>query len=258
MTSRKKIVGYTRVSTNEQKKKGYGIEIQIKDIRKFAKENSLQIDHIFKDEAVSGTEENREGLNSMLSLCKKDKIKAIIFPSTERTARSVRISENLYYKLNKYNVRIYFADMPYYDPDNHGDVMLRQIKEVIAEGNRNAIIERLKKGREQRIIKGRPAGGNVPYGYYRNREQKKLLINKDEAEIIQNIFDQHTIEKNSRQIADLLNSQGYSRRNHTPWTQRQVYSILNRKKLYQDGIIKYGTAKGEDKTLIILKTRKIE
>ena len=54
--------------------------------------------------------------------------------ASSAATRSVRLSENLYYELNKYGVRFYFADMPYYDPESYSDVMLRQIKEVIAEG----------------------------------------------------------------------------------------------------------------------------
>ncbi len=142
----KKIVGYCRVSTLEQKKKGFGLDIQVREIEKFAKDNQITVDRIFKDEAVSGLDEARQELDILLNLCQRGEVKAVIFPSTDRTARSVRLSENLYYELNKYGVRFYFADMPYYDPDNYSDVMVRQIKEVIAEGNRNAISGKAKKG----------------------------------------------------------------------------------------------------------------
>ena len=130
-----KVVGYARVSTPEQKKKGYGIDTQVREIRKFADDNKLKLAHIFKDEAVSGIEESREDLDKMIDQCRKGLITAVIFPSTDRTSRSVRHAENLYYDLDKYNVRIYFTDMPFYNADDHRDVMFRQIKEAIAHGD---------------------------------------------------------------------------------------------------------------------------
>jgi len=246
----KKIVGYARVSTLEQKKNGFGMDIQIREIERFAKENNLKIDRIFKDEAISGLEEKREELDLLMEECSKKLIKAVIFPSTDRTARSVRLSENLYYELSKDNVRLYFTDMPFYDHDNHGDVMVRQMKEVIAEGNRNEIVNRLRKGREERIRKGKTPGGTVPYGYI--RESKEFKIALDEAKVIKTIFKKSEVY-NSNKIAEIINKKGYKRRNGGEWTQRQVWAILHRQELYKEGIIKYGGVTGTNKKLIIIK-----
>ena len=246
-----KIVGYCRVSTLEQKKKGNGIDIQIREIKKFAEYNNLKLDRIFKDEAVPGIEEARKELDLLRMLCQKGRIKAVIFPSTDRTARSVRLSENLYYELDKANVRIYFADTVLYDHENYMDVMIRQIKEVIAEGNRNAIIERLKKGREERTRKGQLPGGTVPYGYY--RKNKQVTIKPYEARIVAKIYSLNRGNWNCQEIADYLNQQGLHRRNGKSWTQRQVWSILQRLPLYTQGIVKYGEGIGKNKKLIIVK-----
>ncbi len=56
-----------------------------------------------------------------------------------------------------------------------GEKLIRQIREAIAEDNRKEIIERLLKGRQERVRKGHSAGGNVPYGY--RRERKTLVLN---------------------------------------------------------------------------------
>jgi len=247
----KMIVGYARVSTLEQKKSGFGLDIQIREIEKFAKENLLKIDRIFKDEAVSGVEEKKQELDILRSLCSKGEIKAVIFPSTARASRSVRLSENLYYELNKSDVRIYFTDMPYYDPDNHRDVMVRQINEVVAESNRNAIIERLRKGREERVRKGKSAGGTVPYGY--TRENKQLKKEHGEAKTVKLVYKLAKLGKKSQHIAEVLNEKGYYRRNGKEWIQKQVWAILSREDLYKRGIVKYGKVTGENKKLIIVR-----
>lgn len=78
------------------------------------------------------------------------------------------------------------ADMPTYNGKDRKDVMIRQILEAIAEENRKDIIERLWKGRQERVLKGLPPGGNVPYGYRRNG--KGLAPDQKEAETVRTIF----------------------------------------------------------------------
>ena len=244
-------MGYCRVSTLEQKKRGFGLDIQVREIKKFAKDYGITVDHIFKDEAVSGVEENREDLQNLLNLCRKGEVKAVIFPSTDRTARSVRIAENLYDELSTYNVRIYLIDMPNYDPDNHNDVFVRQIKEVVAEKERKDIVKKLKKGRQERIRKGKPPGGTVPFGY--KRRNKKLTPAPLEKDIVCLIYELAQNGEKPFKIALILNEQGLRRRNKKEWTGQRVAEILQHKELYQKGIIHYGEVAGQNKKLIILE-----
>ena len=65
--------------------------------------------------------------------------------------------------------------MPYYDRSNRKDVLLRQIRKAIAEENRKEIIERLKKGREERTLKGKMAGGTLPYISRMGKEIQRIL-----------------------------------------------------------------------------------
>lgn len=78
------------------------------------------------------------------------------------------------------------ADRPTYDSQNRKDVLVRHIREAIAEDNRKEIIERLLKGRQGRARRGLFPGGNVPYGYRRNG--KGLKIEPEEAKVVETIF----------------------------------------------------------------------
>ena len=247
---RDRIVAYCRVSTLEQKKKGYGIEIQMRDIRNYAELFRLTIGGFYVDEAKSGASANRKALKRLIKDCKAGKVKAIIVASLDRLSRDLRFTENFFYDLQKIGVKVFIADMPHYDGDNRKDVLVRQIKEAIAEENRKEIIDRLKKGREERIRKGKMAGGTPPYGYMRN--SKEMKKNPQEVEIIRAIFSLDADEKSGQEIADSLNERGYNRRNGTPWTQRQVSAILSRANLYRKGVITYGTVTGENQDLTIL------
>ncbi len=248
---RKRIVAaYCRVSTLEQKKKGYGVDIQIRDITRYAEINSLKVGKFYLDEAQSGASEERKALKRLIKDSQAGKIEAIIVSSLDRLSRNLRFTENLLFELQGLNIQILITDMPHYDHKNRKDVLIRQIKSAIAEENRQEIIERLKKGREERIRNGKMAGGTLPYGY--KRIGKKIEKDPIEVKIILSIFESRSQGKTGRVIADYLNEQGFLRRNGRPWTQRQVWSILSRKNLYEKGIVKYGEIRGENKDLVIL------
>jgi len=246
-----RIVGYCRVSTLEQKKRGYGIDIQMRDIKNYAEVFRLAIDEFYVDEAKSGASDDRRALKRLIRDCKVGKVKAIVVASLDRLSRDLRFTENFFYDLQRVGVKIFIADMPHYDGNNRRDVLIRQIKEAIAEENRKEIIERLKKGREERVRRGKFPGGTVPYGYVRN--SKEIKKNPQEVEIVNVIFSLEAEAKSGQEIANCLNERGYKRRNGTLWTQRQVYAVLSRSELYNKGIFKYGEAIAVDPDLIIFR-----
>lgn len=247
----KKIVAYCRVSTLEQKKKGYGINIQIRDVTLFAERHNLYVQKFYKDEAESGIEENRRGLKRLMRDCQAGRIGMIILPSLDRLSREVRIAENLFHEFQELHVSILIADMPQYNGERK-DILIRQIMEAISEENRREIIERLWKGRQERVRKGLFPGGNLPYGY--TRQHNRIAINDQEAETVQAIYALTSQGLKGRTISDELNRQGYFRRNGKPWTQRQVCRILESKGLYQEGKFHYGDATGENRALIIINS----
>ena len=113
--------------------------------------------------------------------------------------------------------------MPNYNNRDRREVLIRQIREAIAEDNRKEIIERLLKGRQERVRKGHSPGGNVPYGY--RREKKTLVPDDVEALVVRTILEAGQRGSLVAEIANLLNSQGLERRNGKPWTGRQVRAI---------------------------------
>lgn len=159
------IVAYCRVSTLEQKRRGYGIDIQVRDVRAFAERQGLLVTRFYRDEAESGIKEDRKQLRRLLRDCRTGRVGSVILPTLDRLSRDVRIAENLFHEFATLGVDVLIADMPTYNGKDRKDVLVRQIREAIAEENRKAIIERLWKGRQERIRRGLPPGGNAPYGY---------------------------------------------------------------------------------------------
>jgi DNA invertase Pin-like site-specific DNA recombinase len=139
--------------------------------------------------------------------------------------------------------------MPTYNPRDRKDVMLRQIREVIAEENRKDIIERLLKGRQERVRRGQPPGGNVGYGY--RREGKRVSVDSAEAYLVRVYSNSLVEEWGGTAIATSLNDRGLTRRNGRSWTQRQAAAIVARRSRYEKGIIHYGDVVAENTDLIV-------
>lgn len=252
MSLEKSTVAYCRVSTLEQKRRGYGIDIQVRDVKAFAEGQGLFVQRFYKDEAESGIEEVRKELRRLLRDCRAGRVRSVILPSLDRLSRDVRIAENLFHEFATLGVDVLVADMPTYNGKDRKDVLVRQIREAIAEENRKDIIERLWKGRRERVHRGLPPGGNVPYGY--RREGKCLVLDPLEAEGVRMIFEQADREESGSRIAAALNEKGMTRRNGMPWTQRQVAAILGRAHFYRDGGLRYGDVTGRNKNFVLLRT----
>ncbi len=253
MTQTKQVVAYCRVSTLEQKKNGLGMDIQIRDVTSFAESQSLALDHVYPDKAESGAAENRRELKKLLRACKRGEIGVVIIPALDRLSRDVRIAENLFYQFRQLGVRVLIADMPFYNGDDRRDVLIRQIREAIAEENRKDIIEKLFKGRQERVRQGRPAGGTTPYGY--RRERKQLVEHPDEAQVVRIILTMDDSGASGTEVAESLNASGFTRRNGTAWTRWQVLAVIRRKELYQEGKVQYGNVVGIDRRLVLIPER---
>jgi site-specific DNA recombinase len=152
-------------------------------------------------------------------------------PSLDRLSRDLRIAENLFWQFQRCGVRVLIADIATYNGQDRRDMLIREIREAIAEDNRKEIIERLLKGRQERVRKGRFPGGNVPYGY--RIEKKRLIADPAEPAVVREIVRLNGRRISIAVITDTLNSQGAKRRNGTPWTDRQVRAILSRQALYE-------------------------
>ncbi len=96
---------------------------------------------------------------------------------------------------------------------------------------------------------GHSPGGNIPYGY--RRERKTLVLNELEAVVVRTILEASRGGSVVPEIVELLNRQGYKRRNGTPWTRRQVQAILSRRELYVEGKFRYGKVEGMNEQFIL-------
>src|SRR5699024_11338900 len=89
---------YYRVSTQTQAEQN-GIEMQISEVERYCKENDISIDGVFKDEGISGTRADREGLNDLLATLEKDD--KVIVQNTSRLWRNDSVKVMIHHEMKK-------------------------------------------------------------------------------------------------------------------------------------------------------------
>lgn len=87
----KKLIGYCRVSTDNQKEEGT-IEIQEHALSEYARANGYELVTIFKDEGLSGGLEDRPGLAELFTYLESDnQADGVLIYRLDRLARDLYI-----------------------------------------------------------------------------------------------------------------------------------------------------------------------
>lgn len=262
-------VGYLRVSTDRQAELGYGLDIQEEEIVNFAKINRMENLLLFIDDGETGTTMNRPALNSIVNFIEKYntgkskiRIKSMIIHRVDRLGRTLlgtlqfiqdyivaaKDSKDSEKNKNKEDINFFSVQEKYcrIEEDDPQSKFLLMLFATLAEFDRNLIVQKLKKGKLQRLETGKWMGGGIkPYGYKYNQEKGTLEIIPEEAEKVREVFRLYIEEKKSpAQISDLLEFKG----------ERIVTQILKRK-TYTGVMIYNGVEyKGNHKPIIDLAT----
>lgn len=211
----KHIAIYLRLS---QEKKNENEET-LKNHREILEDYARSINSTYEifGEVISGGKselEDRKELHRILNNI--EKFDAILCIELSRLSRNGLISQTVKQYCMDYDKPIL---TPYHNYDlanNENDRLMFDLGSLIASHEHGIIGKRSKMNKIQMSKAGLHVSGNVPFGYVRNNETKKLEINEDEAKIIKYIFDLHSRGLGSFKIRDILNQEGYktSRNSH--------------------------------------------
>lgn len=159
-----KLVGYCRVSTDNQKEEGT-IKIQERALKEYVKKNNHELLEIFKDEGVSGGLEDRPALSKLFNYLEENssKIEGLVIFKLDRLARDLYIQEHLIKKLEELKVKLISINEPDLDSKDPMRKAFRQIMGMFAELEKAYITIRLSGGRINKAKKGRYAGEAIPF-----------------------------------------------------------------------------------------------
>ena len=233
-----KVVGYARVSSEEQAAKDLSIPAQIKAIRRFVDEDDeMMLVEIYKDEGISAyaSADKRTGFMAMINLAKDSDVSVILVHKLDRFSRNRE--ESIIFKslLKKHGVQVK-SITENFDPDTPSGFLFEGIIEVINQFYSMNLAMETRKGMIENVQRGYWNGGVTPYGYSKvevegrgDRTHKKLVLGDPvEVATVRNIFDlavNHGL--GAKAIAKRLVEDGVPYRDGKKWIKQRIGYILN-------------------------------
>ncbi len=226
-----KVLGYCRVSTDEQAANGYSLAAQREALTAFARSQGSDLVRIIADEAVSGgtRPEERKGFKEVLKLAEDGAFSVLLVWKFDRLSRSLLDSVVTVNSLRvKHGIVLRSVTEPIDTSTSMGEMIFALLAGFAAE-ERNAITRRTLIGKRQKATEGGFAGGSAPYGYQRDREGG-LEVCEAEAQVVRRIFKMRKRKQTLQEIADALNTENVPTRRGGKWWPGTVRYILDNPK----------------------------
>lgn len=204
---RKRVVGYLRVSTQEQADRGYGLPVQRAALEAFCAGEGYELVKVLVDPGVSGTVplHDREGMLAALGIVQRSQhatrapVSGLVVARWDRLARDTLQALLIEQEFTKAGAAVLSAD------GMNGDQTMRELLHVLASAERRALVARLRAGREVKKARGGYSGGRPRIGY--TTIGKELAVDEDAAEVIEWAFLRIARDRWSlRRVADHLHA----------------------------------------------------
>lgn len=242
MNNHRKIAAcYMRYSSHAQDD-GNSIEAQDKAIKRYAEEHNYDLQYIYCDKAKTGKSAKRPEFQKMIADAKNQLFDVCIVHKFDRFSRSRR--DSIIYKeiLSEYGVCLVSVSEQF--GSGPQSTVMEAISETMAEYYIKNLSNEVRKGLDVVASKGLHTGGIPPLGYDVS-EDKKLVINEAEAEIVRLIFDRYANNFTYNDIAKELNAKGFKTKIGNEFTGSSFNAILQQRKYIGEYV--YNRRVSEDK-----------
>ena len=225
----KQYVALARVSSREQQREGFSLDIQVDALTRYAESHQGEIIKLFRIAETASKKDERKTFKEMIAYTKKycDKIDALLFYKVDRAARNLVDYVELEKLESDYDVPFISVSQPT-DSNPAGRMMRRTLANMASFYTEQMAVE-LSQGIQKRGQEGW-FPGKSPYGYENVRMDGRSIVRtvKAEAEKVRRVFKMyaygsHTLES----IVKRLDDEGITFRPSTPkWRRTTVHNIF--------------------------------
>ena len=204
MDDKKYVVGlYPRVSTEDQFRNGHSLGEQKERMLKLCDYKNYEVYKVYEDAGISAKDMNRPAFQEMIQDIKDGKINKIIVYKLDRLTRSIKDLEEICTFLEENNCSLESMCEDINTSTAIGKFFIRMLT-ILAQLEIERTSERTKFGMIGAVKKGHFVG-RAPIGY--DKQDKKLVINDIESEVIRRIFDLYIKGMAANAITKLLNEE---------------------------------------------------
>lgn len=226
---------YTRVSTEDQAREGYSLDVQRNFLLQFAKTYGWQVvcsmngSEVYQDDGYTGGNMERPALQKLLEDARAKQFDLVVVYKQDRLSRKLKDLLFLLEELDNLEIGYKSATEPF-DTTSSAGKMAIQMLGSYAEFERNRLTERIFPGMIEGVKKGHWQGARyVPYGFTHNKETKKLEVNPEEAAIVKEIYSMYLSGKSTYRIAKHFYELGIVSRGGGRFQQKLIRDILKNK-----------------------------
>ncbi len=206
---------------------GHGLDIQETAIRTWVKDRRYRLLDVFRDEGVSGSQEQRDGLEEALSAVRFNGADGMVVSSLDRLARSLTLQEASLQQVWASGGSVFAVDTGEVmadDPDDPVRTFVRQILGAVSQLEAGMITRRLRRGREHKASEGGYAHGAPPYGF--RAESGQLVPDPEEQGVVLKMIEMRDTGSSLRDIAADLNDAGVPSKRGGRWHPQAVSRVL--------------------------------
>lgn len=229
-----RLVAYLRVSSEGQLE-GYGLDVQEKAVRHFAKKGGHQLTKIITDAGVSGATDalDRPGLAAALVALREGEADGLVVARLDRLARALTVQEATLAICWAAGAQVLTVDQGVVlrdDPDDPMRTALRQVVGVFSELERRLVTKRLRDGRAAKAATGRKAVGAYAFGYRAGGQgrARDAVLDPEEAATVGRVLALRADGHSYRIIAARLNEDAVPAKRGGRWHPMTVRAVALR------------------------------
>ena len=229
-----KTIIYYRKSTDRDDKQANSLEHQLGNCRQIAKSNSFEVVKEIGESRSAKTEFTRPGFNELIDFCKKKKVDYIIVDEAKRLTRNNIDGARIVDLFDKWYIKWIYSTGRVYSADQINDIFLLQLDFSLSKMD-NAHRSKDIKDKMQSCVKNHKRFlGCAPFGYKNitiKKGHKDIVVDKQEAKVVQEIFQLRLENKSYKTIAGILEEK-YKNKIKIPYTSNRMNTIVNNKFYY--------------------------
>jgi DNA invertase Pin-like site-specific DNA recombinase len=216
------IIGYVRVSTEEQAKTGVSLDAQEARIGAYCVAMNLGGISIVSDRGASAKSLERPALRALLAQVRAGDVSTIVVVKLDRLTRSVRDLADLLDLFAKHDVSLVSVS-EHLDTGSAAGRLVLNVMGTVSQWEREAIAERtataLAHKRQQRSVYG-----STPFGY--TRQSGNLVADDREQDALQEAVRLDRAGASFREIAAMLTERGVRPKRGKAWYASSVRAVL--------------------------------
>jgi len=221
-----KVIGYIRVSTQEQADKGVSLAAQTAKLEAYASLYDLEIVEIVVDGGHSGKTLDRPGMTQVCDMLRRRKADGVLILKLDRLTRSVadlnRLIEEFF---SERAGRMLFSVSDHIDTRSAAGRLVLNVLASVGQWERETVAERTSAALQYKKSQGQRIGA-IPFGFALGADGKSLIEDASEQEALTIVKELRNQGMTIRAIVAELNARNIPTAQGRTWHIATVQRVL--------------------------------